>query len=96
MEELSSIPGIGWDRALAIQDYRDQNGQFVSVNELLRVPGIGQHELGAIRNQVTVTKQGPRSCPDKSQPFGLKPEGWPHGATVGAGRADEGAWNVSR
>jgi competence protein ComEA len=52
--ELARVPGIGPERAEAIVNYRYANGLFVSVDELLNVKGIGQKELGAFRNLVTV------------------------------------------
>lgn len=39
-EELCQIPGIGESRADAIISYRDENGRFESVKDLMRVPGI--------------------------------------------------------
>lgn len=55
-EELATLPGIGWDRALAIRDYRDQNGPYASVDELSRVPGMGASELDGIRDHVRVAR----------------------------------------
>jgi competence protein ComEA len=51
---LESIPGIGPTRAAAIIAYREEVGGFVSVDQLLEVPGIGPATLGSIRSYVTV------------------------------------------
>jgi competence protein ComEA len=52
--ELDSLPGIGPAKAQAIVDYRDQNGPFRIIDELLDVPGIGPKILESIRDQITV------------------------------------------
>jgi len=52
--ELDSLPGIGPAKAQAIIDYRDQNGPFRSVDDLVNVPGIGAKTLETIRDQITV------------------------------------------
>jgi competence protein ComEA len=52
--ELESLPGIGPSLASAIVQYRDQNGPFLSVEELLDVPGIGPTRLSQLRDLVRV------------------------------------------
>lgn len=53
-EELDSLPGIGPAKAQAIVDFRDQNGPFLAIDDLLNVPGIGSKILETIRDQITV------------------------------------------
>jgi competence protein ComEA len=53
-EELEALPGIGPTLAAAIVDERERNGPFDSVDDLNRVPGIGDGRLGQIRDLVTV------------------------------------------
>ncbi len=53
-EELDSLSGIGPTKAQAIVDYRNQNGPFRTVDDLLNVPGIGPKTLETIRDQITV------------------------------------------
>lgn len=48
------LKGIGPSKARAIVDYREQQGVFVSVDELLEVKGIGLATLERIRDQLTV------------------------------------------
>lgn len=40
--ELASLPGVGPILAQAIVDERENHGQFHSLEDLLRVPGIGE------------------------------------------------------
>ncbi|MBI5016990.1 MAG: helix-hairpin-helix domain-containing protein [Deltaproteobacteria bacterium] len=54
IELLSMTPGVGRTLAVAIVTYRDQNGSFASVDDLLKIRGVGERELKALRNQVTV------------------------------------------
>ena len=53
-EELQTLPGIGEQRAADIVEYRQQNGPFSRVEDLLNVNGIGPTILEDIRESVTV------------------------------------------
>ena len=53
---LVALPGIGEVKAQAIIDYRQQNGLFSNINELLKVEGIGQGTLDNIRDFITVAE----------------------------------------
>ena len=54
MDLLKTLPGIGEERAKAIIRYRDANGVFTSVQELLAVRGIGPKTFEDIRHLVYV------------------------------------------
>jgi competence protein ComEA len=51
---LEALPGIGDVRARAIIDYRQRNGPFRTINELVKVEGIGVTTLESIRHLITV------------------------------------------
>jgi competence protein ComEA len=51
---LENLPGVGPATAQAILDWRQQNGRFQSVDDLLDVTGIGDKKLERMRDAVTV------------------------------------------
>ena len=51
---LEALPGIGETRAQAIIAYRQQNGTFNNINELIEVEGIGITTYEKIKDWVTV------------------------------------------
>ncbi|HIZ37849.1 MAG TPA: helix-hairpin-helix domain-containing protein [Candidatus Ruania gallistercoris] len=53
-QELETLPGIGPARAADIIAYREQDGPFQSVEDLLGVPGIGPATLDRLRDRVRV------------------------------------------
>ncbi len=53
-DELQALPGIGEVMAERIVEYREQNGGFRSVEEIVSVKGIGEATLNSIRDMITV------------------------------------------
>lgn len=53
-EELQTLNGIGETKAAAIIQYRTENGGFNSIEEILRVKGIGDATFNKIRDRITV------------------------------------------
>ncbi|QAY61922.1 ComEA family DNA-binding protein [Microbacterium protaetiae] len=51
---LETLPRIGPALAQRIIQWREQNGRFTSVDDLLAVSGIGEKLLAGIRDQVTI------------------------------------------
>ena len=56
VEELMSVPGIGQAIAQRIVEYRDKNGAYGSVDDLLKIQGIGEKSLAKIRDHLTAGK----------------------------------------
>lgn len=53
-QELSELPGIGAKKAQAILKYRELNGNFLTVEELVNVKGIGPKMLAKLSGYVSV------------------------------------------
>lgn len=58
VEELCSLPGIGEVLAGKITEYRGQNGQFKSIDEIMNVSGIGVAKFEKIKTYITVIQAG--------------------------------------
>ena len=54
--ELADLPGIGLVKADAIIDYRTSQGDFLKIEEILNVPGIGESIFAQIKDLITVEK----------------------------------------
>ncbi|MDQ6962205.1 MAG: helix-hairpin-helix domain-containing protein [Mariprofundaceae bacterium] len=53
-KDLQSIKGIGEKTAQAIIEYRTTNGNFKSVDALVKVSGIGNKKLAKVKDQLSV------------------------------------------
>lgn len=53
-EQLDTLPGVGPVTAQAILSWREENGRFSSVDDLLDVNGIGEATLAELRDLVVV------------------------------------------
>lgn len=53
-KELCELNGIGESKALAIIQYREENGRFASIEELKSVSGIGDKTYEKIKDDITV------------------------------------------
>jgi len=53
-EELTRLPGIGAAMAERILAYREENGSFSSIDELINVKGIGRKKLDRIKQYCTL------------------------------------------
>jgi competence protein ComEA len=52
--ELESLPGIGPTLAQRIIDHRDQNGPFLSTEDIINVSGVGPGTYERIKDLITV------------------------------------------
>ena len=53
--QLESLPGVGAKAAERILEYRQKNGQFKKVEDLMNVKGIGEKSFLKLKPMVTVT-----------------------------------------
>lgn len=56
IEQLEVVKGIGQDTAREILSYRKEHGAFQSMDELLKVKGVGKVRVEALREAFTITK----------------------------------------
>lgn len=59
-DELQKLPGIGPVMAGRILEYREANGGFTSVEELLEISGIGEKTFAKLETYVTVDEEEPQ------------------------------------
>ena len=54
LSTLQTITGIGPSKAQSIIDYREQNGYFTTIEEIMFVSGIGEKTFASIKDQIVV------------------------------------------
>ena len=64
-KELGSLPKIGEKTAARIVDYREKNGGFSTVDDLLNVRGIGSKTLEKLRPFCYVTPSSDQDDPSR-------------------------------
>lgn len=53
--DLEALPGIGAKTAARIVEYRQKNGPFKKIEELMNVRGVGEKNFLKLKPQITVT-----------------------------------------
>lgn len=53
-EELDSIPEIGPSKAKAIIEYRETEGEFSEIEDIMNVSGIGEKTFEKLKDYITV------------------------------------------
>jgi competence protein ComEA len=59
VKELDALPGIGAKTAALIVEYRQKNGPFKKVEELMNVRGVGEKSFLKLKPQLTVSAPKP-------------------------------------
>ena len=55
-DDLVAVPGIGKSLARRIVEFREKNGPYQHVDDLLKVQGIGEKSLQKLRSYLTAGK----------------------------------------
>jgi competence protein ComEA len=56
VDQLADLPGVGKATAQRILEYRQKNGGFKKVEELMNVKGIGEKSFLKLKPMITVAK----------------------------------------
>ncbi len=54
VQELSTLPRIGPKKAAAIVEYRNKNGKFQRIEDIMKVKGIGEKTFLRLKDLITV------------------------------------------
>jgi competence protein ComEA len=54
IDQLDELPGIGPTTAQRILDYREENGPFKRIEDLMEVKGIGEKKFLNLKELITV------------------------------------------
>ena len=68
LEELDTLYGIGPSKAQTIIDYREANGDFAAIEDIMNVSGIGQATFDKIKGDITVGDVSEEKPPPENEP----------------------------
>lgn len=54
IDQLMTLPGIGQSKASAIINYREENGKFSEISEIMNISGIKEGAFNKIKDLITV------------------------------------------
>jgi competence protein ComEA len=54
--QIASLPGIGLKTADLVEQYRQKNGPFKKIEEVMNVRGIGEKSFLRIKDRITVAE----------------------------------------
>ena len=54
VSQLSTLTGVGESKALAIIAYREENGPFTSIEDIMNVPGIKEGTYEKIKDKIAI------------------------------------------
>ena len=63
--DLEALPGIGAKTAARIVEYRQKNGPFKKIEELMNVRGVGEKSFLKLKDQITVAATKPGLAPQQ-------------------------------
>lgn len=53
-EKLATLPGIGEGTAEKIIEYRSKTGKFKTIDEIKKIPGIGESRFKSLKDKITI------------------------------------------
>ncbi|NLB40711.1 MAG: hypothetical protein GX815_00330, partial [Clostridiales bacterium] len=51
---LETLPGIGPSKSQKILEYRDKNGNFKSIEEIMNITGIAEKTFESLKDLITI------------------------------------------
>ena len=54
VDELTTLPGVGSQAAAKIVEYREQVGRFRTIEDIMKVKGIGEKKYEVLKELITV------------------------------------------
>ena len=64
-QQLTALPGVGEKLAARIVEYRQKQGGFKNVSELMNVQGLGEKNLAKIQGYLTTSSEAAKPTASK-------------------------------